>query len=99
MDTIAFWLAVVGYIAVWCAVFSPLAWLIQAVGRLPKPRAETIAFSACYVGAVFAAVVPLLVIAANNPSFRLPAEVLEALQERCPAGWCSKLLAGVERPR
>jgi len=23
MDTIAFWLAVIGYIAVWCAIFSP----------------------------------------------------------------------------
>jgi len=98
MDTIAFWLAVVGYIAVWCGVFGPLAWLIRTVGRMSNKRAETMAFSACYVGAVLGIVGPLMVIAANNPSLRFPAGgILEAFHEHCPADWCSQLLAVIDR--
>ena len=100
MDTIAFWLAVVGYIAVWCGIFDPLAWLIRTVGHVSNKRAEAMAFSACYVGAVLGIVGPLMVIAANNPSLRFPAEgILEAFHERCPADWCSQLLAVIDRPK
>jgi len=99
MDTIAFWLAVIGYIAVWCGIFSPMAWLIRKLCRVSNGRAETIAFSACYFGAVFGVVGPLMVIVvANNSSLRFPAgEVLDALHERCPATWCSQLLVVVDR--
>ncbi len=99
MNTIAFWLAVIAYVAVWCGIFSPLAWLIRAVGRVSNERARTMAFSACYLGAVLAIVGPLLIVAANNPSFRLPAgEAMGAFHERCSAYWCSTLLAVLERP-
>lgn len=98
MDTIAFWLAVIAYVAVWCAIFSPLAWLIRIVGRVSIGRAKTMAFSVCYLGAVLAIVGPLLVVAANNPSFRLPAEAdAAASHERCSSYWCSKLLAVLEK--
>ena len=94
MDTIAFWLAVIAYVAVWCAIFSPLAWLIQTVGRVSIERARRMAYSACYFGAVLAIIGPLLVVAANNPSFRFPADVdTAALNERCSSYWCSTLLA------
>jgi len=100
MDTIAFWLAVVGYIAIWCGIFGPLAWLIRTVGRMLNKRAETMAFSACYVGAVLGIVGPLMVIAANNPSLRFAAGgILEAFHERCPADWCSQLLALIDHPK
>jgi len=100
MNTIAFWLAVIGYVAVWCGIFSPLAWLIRTVGRVSKDCAERTAFSACYLGAVLAVLGPLLVIGANNPSFRVPTgEVVGPLHERCPAHWCSNLLAVLNRPR
>ena len=100
MDTIAFWLTVGGYIAVWCGIFGPLAWLIRTVARVSNKRAETMAFSACYIGAVLGIVGPLMVIAANNPSFRFPAGgILKTFHERCPAGWCSQLLAVIDRPR
>ena len=100
MHTIAFWLAVLGYIAVWCGIFGPLAWLIRTVGRVSNKRAETMAFSACYVGAVLGIVGPLTVIAANNPSLHFPAGgILDAFYERCPADWCSQLLAATDRPK
>jgi len=99
MDTIAFWLAVIAYIAIWCGIFSPLTWLIRTVGRVSNDHAKRVAFSACYVGAVLVIVGPLMVIVANNPSLRFPTEVLGAFHERCSASWCSKLLAAVEQPR
>ncbi len=95
MYTIAFWFAIIGYIAVWCAIFSPLAWLIRTVGRASNDHAERIAFFACYVGAVLMIVGPLVVIVANNPSLRFPGEVLDTFHERCSASWCSKLLAWI----
>jgi len=69
------------------------------VSRIPNDHAERIAFSACYFGAVLVIAGPLLIIIANNPSLRFPAAVLDAFHERCPGGWCSKLLAVVEWPR
>lgn len=99
MDTIAFWLAVIGYIGVWIGVFSPLAWLIRKVRSISADHTKRIAFSACYFGAVLAIMGPLTLIVANNPSLRFPTEVLDAFYERCPANWCSKLLAVAERPR
>ncbi len=99
MDTIAFWLAVIAYVAAWCGIFSPVAWLIRTVGRVSNERARTMAFSACYLGAVLAVLGPLLVVAANNPSFRLPAgKAREAFHERCSAHWCSTLLAVLDQP-
>ena len=99
MDTIAFWLAVIAYVAVWCAIFSPLAWLIRTVGGVSIGRARTMAFSVCYVGAVLAIIGPLLVIASNNPFLRFPAEAATAAShERCSSYWCSTLLAVLERP-
>jgi hypothetical protein len=101
MDTIAlaFWLAVIAYVAVWCAIFSPLAWLIRTMGGVSIGRARTMAFFACYLGAVLAVVGPLLVVAANNPSFRFPAGAATAVShERCSSYWCSTLLAVLERP-
>jgi len=99
MDTIAFWLAVIGYIAVWCCIFGPFSWLIRTVWRVSDDRAERIAFSACYVGAVLVIVGPLVVIVANNPYLRFPTEVLDAFYERCSDNWCSKLLAVVEQAK
>ena len=100
MDMIAFWLAVVGYIAVWCGIFGPLAWLIRTIARMSDKRAEAMAFSASYVGAVLGIVGPLMLIAANNPSLCFPAgRILEIFHERCPADWCSQLLAVIERPK
>lgn len=99
MDTIAFWLAVIAYVAVWCAIFSPVAWLIRTVGWVSVGRAKAMAFSVCYLGAVLAIVGPLLVVAANNPSFRLStAADTAASYERCSSYWCSTLLAVLERP-
>ena len=99
MDTIAFWLAVIAYVAVWCAIFSPVVWLIRTVGRVSIGRAKTMAFSVCYFGAVLAIVGPLLVVAANNSSFRFPtAAATAASHERCSSYWCSTLLAVLERP-
>ena len=99
MDTIAFWLAVIAYVAAWCAIFSPLAWLIRAVGGVSVGRARTMAFSACYLGAVLAIIGPLLVVAANNPFLRFPAEAAAAASnKRCSSYWCSTLLAVLERP-
>lgn len=99
MDTIAFWLAVIAYVAVWCAIFSPLAWLIRTVGRVSVGRAKTMAFTVCYLGAVLVIAGPLLVVAANNPSFRFPtATDTTASHERCSSYWCSTLLAALERP-
>ena len=94
MDTIAFWLAVIAYVAVWCAIFGPVAWLIRTVGRVSIGRAKTMAFSVCYLGAVLAIAGPLLVVAANNPFLRFPAATdTTAFHERC-----STLLAVLERP-
>jgi len=98
MDTIAFWIAVIGYLAVWCGLFSPLTWLIRTVWRVPNDRAERVAFSVCYIGAVLVMMGPLMVIMASNPFLRFPAEVLAGSHERCSTSWCSKLLAVVERP-
>ena len=99
MDTITFWLAVIAYVAAWCGIFSPVAWLIRTVGRVSNERARTMAFSACYLGAVLAVMGPLLVVAANNPSFRFPAgKARGASHERCSAHWCSTLLAVLDRP-
>jgi len=98
MDTIAFWLADIAYIAIWSSIFSPLTWLIRTVGRTSNDYAKRVAFSACYVGAVLVIVGPLMVIVANNPSLHFPAEVLDGFHERCSASWCSKLLAVVKRP-
>ena len=99
MDTIAFWLAVIAYVAVWCAIFSPLAWLIRAVGAVSIGRARAMAFSVCYLGALLAIIGPLLVVTANNPFLRFPAEAATAAShERCSSYWCSTLLAVLERP-
>lgn len=100
MDTPPFGLAVLGYVAVWCGIVGPLAWLVRVVGRVSPDRAEEIAFAACYCGAVLAILAPLLVVAANNPALRFPTgEVLAGLHERCSARWCSPLLAVVEQPK
>ncbi len=100
MDTLPFGLMVLGYIAAWCGIFGPLAWLVRMMVRVSPDRAEEIAFAACYFGAVLAVLAPLLVVAANNPALRFPTgEALDALHEPCPAHWCSPLLAVVERPK
>ena len=99
MDTIAFWLAAMAYVAVWCAIFSPLAWLIRTVGGVPIGRARAMAFSMCYFGAMLAIIEPLLAVAASNPFLRFPAEAATAAShERCSSYWCSTLLAVLERP-
>ena len=99
MDAMNFWLAVIAYVAVWCALLSPLAWLIRMVGGVSMGRARTMAFSVCYLGALLAIIGPLLVVAMNNPFLRLPAEAATAApHERCFSYWCSTLLAVLERP-
>ena len=99
MDTIAFWLAVMAYVAVWCAIFSSLAGLIHMLGGVSRGRARTVAFSVCYLGAVLAIIMPLLVVAVNNPFLRFSAEVATAAShERCSSYSCSTLLAVLERP-
>ena len=61
------YLAVIGYIAVWCGIGAALRHFIQRVCLLPRYRADTVTLVVCFAGASLGLCVPLLIHLANSP--------------------------------